>query len=71
MPFAPLKNRFNSTAEIDANFILAAEGGIVEIQATGEERPFSRDELDALMDMAEAGCTQLFDLQMAAVKSAL
>ena len=61
----------DSAAEIDANFILAAEGGIVEVQATGEERPFSRQELDALLDLAKSGCAQLFDLQMAAVKSAL
>ena len=58
-------------AEIDANFILAAEGGIVEVQATGEERPFSRQELDTLLDLAEAGCAQLFEMQMAAVKSAV
>ena len=70
-PVADLDYAEDSTAEIDANFILAAEGGIVEVQATGEERPFSRQELDALMDLAESGCAQLFNLQMAAVKSAL
>ena len=47
-PVADLDYAEDSTAEIDANFILAAEGGIVEVQATGEGRPFSRQELDAL-----------------------
>ena len=70
-PVADLDYAEDSTAEIDANFILAAEGGIVEVQATGEARPFSRQELDALLDLADSGCVQLFDLQMAAVKSAL
>ncbi|MBT6122841.1 MAG: ribonuclease PH, partial [Candidatus Puniceispirillum sp.] len=32
----------DSNAAIDANFVMAADGGLVEIQATGEERPFSR-----------------------------
>ena len=71
LPMVDLDYAEDSTAEIDANFILAAEGGIVEVQATGEGPPFSRQELDALLKLAESGCAQLFDLQMAAVKSAL
>ena len=70
-PVADLDYAEDSTAEIDANFILAADGGIVEVQATGEERPFSRQELDRLLDLAEAGCAQLFEMQMAAVKAGL
>ena len=42
-----------TAAEIDANFILSAERGIVEIQATGEERPYSRDELNSMLDLAD------------------
>ena len=58
-------------AEVDANFVLSADGGLVEIQATGEERPFSRAELNQILDLAEAGCQQLFTLQAAAVRGAL
>lgn len=58
----------DSAAEIDANFILTAEGEIVEIQATGEEHPFSRSVLNELLDLAEFGCKQLFRLQQSAVK---
>jgi len=61
----------DSNAEIDANFVLSGNGGLVEIQATGEERPFRRDELDQLLDLAEAGCNQLFTLQDGAVRAAL
>ena len=48
MPVADLDHIEDSNAEIDANFVLSGNGGLVEIQATGEERPFRRDELDQL-----------------------
>ncbi len=58
----------DSRAEIDANFILSAERGIVEIQATGEERPYLRDELNSMLDLADSGCAELFSLQTSAVR---
>jgi ribonuclease PH len=60
----------DSNAEVDANFILGGDGALVEIQATGEERAFSRAEMNQMLDLAEAGCKDLFALQMAAVASA-
>ncbi|MBT6415913.1 ribonuclease PH [Candidatus Puniceispirillum sp.] len=57
----------DSNAAIDANFVMAADGGLVEIQATGEERPFSRDVLNTMLDLAEAGSKTLFTLQDEAV----
>ncbi|MGB0161310.1 MAG: ribonuclease PH, partial [Candidatus Puniceispirillaceae bacterium] len=69
-PIADLDYGEDSAAEVDANFVLSADGGLVEIQATGEERPFSRDELNRILDLAEAGCQQLFTLQAAAVRGA-
>ena len=60
----------DSAAEIDANFILTADGQLVEIQATGEEHPFSRASLNAMLDLAETGCNNLFDLQRCAVQNA-
>ena len=71
MPVADLDYNEDSNAEIDANFVLSGNGGLVEIQATGEERPFRRDELDQLLDLAEAGCKQLFTLQDGTVRAAL
>ena len=58
----------DSAAEIDANFILTAAGELVEVQATGEEHPFSRNNLNEMLDMAESGCSKLFDLQQHAVQ---
>ena len=69
-PIADLDYGEDSAAEVDANFVLSADGGLVEIQATGEERPFSRAELDQILDLAQAGCQQLFTLQAAAVRGA-
>jgi ribonuclease PH len=53
----------DSSAETDANFVITGAGDSVEIQATGEKRGFSRDEFNALFDLAHAGCKTLFDLQ--------
>ena len=58
----------DSSAEIDANFILTAAGELVEVQATGEEHPFSRRSLDEMLDLAESGCSQLFALQQRAIQ---
>ena len=71
LPVADLDYEEDSSAEVDANFVLSGEGGLVEIQGTGEERPFSREELTQMLDLAEAGCRQLFTLQAAAVRAAL
>lgn len=59
----------DSGAAIDANFVMAADGGLVEIQATGEEKPFSRDVLNTMLDLAESGSKTLFALQNDAVNT--
>ena len=59
----------DSSAEIDANFILTTTGELVEVQATGEEHPFSGSSLDKMLDLAEFGCGQLFALQKKAVQN--
>ncbi|MEG1451330.1 ribonuclease PH [Brevundimonas sp.] len=60
----------DSTAEADSNYVLTGDGNIVEIQATGEKRGFSRGEFDQLFALAEKGCVELFELQKAAVAAA-
>ena len=57
----------DSSAEADSNFVLTGQGGIVEIQATGEKRGFSRTEFDRLFELAGIGCDELFALQKSAV----
>jgi ribonuclease PH len=46
---------------------MAGDGRLIEIQATGEQRPFTDAEFTELMRLAKLGCGQLFDLQRAAV----
>ena len=53
----------DSVAETDANFVLTGNGGIVEIQGTAEQTPFSEAEFQELMNLAKAGCTDLDALQ--------
>ncbi len=57
----------DSSAEADSNFVLTGNGDIVEIQATGEKRGFTRAEFEALFGLAEKGIGELFALQKAAV----
>ena len=66
-PILDLDYEEDSNAEADANFILTGAGQIVEAQATGEKRGFSRAEFDALMDLAQSGIATLVDLQKAAI----
>ena len=49
----------DSTADVDMNFVMTGSGRIVEIQGTAEAEPFSRDQLDRMVDMAEAGISSL------------
>ncbi|MBT3904727.1 MAG: ribonuclease PH [Rhodospirillaceae bacterium] len=53
----------DSNAEADANFVLTGKGGIVEIQGTAEEDPFSEEQFLALMGLAKKGVTELSALQ--------
>jgi len=71
MPVLDLDYAEDSAAETDANFILTAEGGIVEIQMTAEEKPFSKDEMNALITLAEKGVAEIAEMQRDAVKRGL
>jgi ribonuclease PH len=57
----------DSSAETDANVAMTGSGGLVEVQATAEREPFTREELNELLDLAGAGIEQITDLQREAV----
>ncbi|MCS6266816.1 MAG: hypothetical protein H2174_04540, partial [Vampirovibrio sp.] len=61
----------DSTAEVDANIVMNAEGEFIEVQATSEDKPFSRKAMDELMDVAQAGIAQLLELQQQALRGEL
>jgi ribonuclease PH len=50
-------------AETDMNVVGTADGRLIEVQGTAEQEPFTRDELDELLDLATAGLEDLFALQ--------
>ncbi|MDR7230955.1 ribonuclease PH [Caulobacter sp. BE264] len=66
-PVLDLDYEEDSSAEADSNFVLTGEGDIVEIQATGEKRGFTRAEFESLYGLAEKGINELFALQRAAI----
>ncbi len=57
----------DSAAETDANFVMTGTGGIVEVQGTAENAPFSEAELLAMLALAKQGVAKLVDLQKLAV----
>ena len=69
-PVIDLDYEEDSAAEVDANFIMTADNQLVEVQATGEAHPFSRSTLDAMLNLASSGCSEIFQLQQQAVRAA-
>ncbi|MHB1560347.1 MAG: ribonuclease PH [Isosphaeraceae bacterium] len=57
----------DSTADVDINVVRLGRGGLVEVQGTGEGGTFRRDQLDRLLDLAEAGIDELARAQRAAL----
>jgi ribonuclease PH len=57
----------DSTAKVDMNLVMTSSGKIVEIQGTGEESPFSFDELEAMLELGKKGTAQLIGYQKQAL----
>ena len=53
----------DSNAEVDMNFVITGSGKFVEIQGTGEERPFDKEEMNAMTALAEKGIAELIEYQ--------
>jgi ribonuclease PH len=60
----------DSKAQADANFVLTGDGGIVEVQGTAEEKPFSEPQFMELLVLAKKGVTELTHLQRLAIGKA-
>jgi ribonuclease PH len=67
VPVLDLDYPEDSTAIADANFVLTDQGGIIEIQGTAEQHPFSEAEFMQLLTLAKKGIGELAALQRAAV----
>jgi len=67
-PILDLDYMEDSNAETDANFCITGDGRIVEIQGTAEKMPFTREELDRLLDLAFKGTEELARIQRRVLK---
>jgi ribonuclease PH len=67
IPVLDLDYAEDSDAGTDANFVMTGTGGMVEVQGSAEGATFSRDALNEMLDLAEAGVAQLVAAQAAAV----
>ncbi len=68
VPVLDLDYAEDSNAETDMNVVMNDAGHFVEIQGTAEGHAFRREEMDAMLDLATAGISELFSLQEAARK---
>lgn len=55
------------SAEVDFNVVMTSQGKFVEVQGTAEAKPFSKDNIDSLLALAQKGIEQLFQVQQAAL----
>jgi len=66
-PMLDLDYEKDVEAEVDMNVVMSGRGLLVEVQGTAERAPFTRAELDQLLDLAAAGISELHELQRRAV----
>jgi ribonuclease PH len=59
----------DSRAEVDVNVVVGGDGRLIEVQATAEGERFSREELEALLDLAGIGIDQIVEAQRDAVEA--
>lgn len=67
VPMLDLNYTEDSRAQADCNVVMTEAGYLIEVQATAERKPFSRDELDDLLSLANRGIGELLALQREAL----
>jgi ribonuclease PH len=69
MPLLDLPYEEDFKASVDFNVVATEEGELVEVQGTGESHPFSRDQMNELLELCDKGCGELFEAQRQALAS--
>jgi ribonuclease PH len=69
MPLLDLKYDEDSRAAVDMNVVCTGDGRFIEVQGTAEGEPFSRAEMDSLLELARLGLGELLDAQRAAIEA--
>lgn len=62
-PMVDLDYLEDSEADVDSNFVFASDGSIIEIQGTAEKKPFSEEQLLAMLQLAKQAASELFLIQ--------
>ncbi len=62
-PLIDLCYEEDSHAKVDMNVVMTDEGELIEVQGTGEEAPFTRSQMNQMLDLAEQGIYELIELQ--------
>ena len=70
VPLLDLDYSEDSTAEVDMNVVMTGDGRLVEVQATAEKAPFTREQLDALLELAAGGIEEIALAQAEAADAA-
>ena len=70
-PLLDLNYKEDSSAQVDMNVVGTAAGHLIEVQGTAEGAPFSRSELDQLVDLAQDGIRQLIQAQEKVLQAAV
>jgi ribonuclease PH len=66
-PILDLAYAEDSAADVDMNIVCTGKGQFIEIQGTAEREPFSREQMDEMLILAEKGVNQLFEVQRRAL----
>ena len=59
----------DARADVDFNVVMTGSGGLIEVQGTAEGRPFTRSQLDELLDLASKGISEIVAAQRAVLES--
>ncbi len=70
VPLLDLDYSEDSTAEVDMNVVMTGDGRLVEVQATAEQAPFTREQLDELLELAAGGIEEIALAQAEAADAA-
>ena len=68
-PVLDLDYAEDSNAETDMNVVMNSDNGFIEVQGTAEGHPYSKEELNNMLELAEKGIIELFAIQQAATES--
>jgi len=69
-PLLDLPYEEDSRASLDFNLVMTEAGEFVEVQGTGESHPFTRQEMNEIIDLGESGIRQLFEFQKQSLAAA-